>query len=691
MSRSSSSPRRLLVAVAVVSSIAVPTTAAASPAGRLSHHPSITSLRVSPGTVAHSGGSAEVTAVVHHAISCKVSSSPSLPGLPTTHSCSSGHLTLRLHVHAAPTASARHFTLTLTAVDGSHHVRKTTALTEAAAPPAPTVTGFAVSPTQIASAGGQIHATATVKHATTCTLSASPAISGLPASLPCSSPSFSRAVDLPADTGSTPKSYLFTLTAHGTGGVATAGNHPMATVATSGPTPITTTTSDIASLPTGANTGDTENADLVSVACPTAARCVSVGYYYAAPVSPQTVNESGLIETLSGTTWTASAAPTPSDIDTDESVVTLSSVSCSSATDCTAVGYYLANNSAEEPYVATLAGSSWTWQPASVPTDGPNRLGGQLLSVSCPASGGCIAVGKFQPPADIADALIEQPSVGGWAGSEAPLPSNADPEESNGTEIQDILYDVSCTSATNCAAVGEYTVGSGPTLSTEGFADTLTNSGWAATQLAPTDEGGYDKAVSCGGDICVGTGEYNSSNSEIQTEAAGVWDPSDALVAPQPTTFAGTELYATDCTSDSSCVLVGDAYYPSSGTYSLIDTGSGTSYSDLAAPVPNNAKTSTPRSALSAVSCAAPGSCMAVGYYSGTDVNSLYYDSLLETETTTQGTSTWTPSEAPIPTGSDNPGTLSAVSCVASWGCVSIGVISPTGSNAAGEIVTAPL
>jgi hypothetical protein len=210
---------------------------------------------------------------------------------------------------------------------------------------------------------------------------------------------------------------------------------------------------------------------------------------------------------------------------------------------------------------------------------------------------------------------------------------------------------------------------------------------------------GSDTAVSCAGNNCTSTGFYGSTPlaPQIHTEVSGVWSPADAIIAPQPTTANGAQVNAVSCATSDSCVVVGTANNPgngSAGSYALIDSGGGASYTGVAAPLPSDG-VATGVTVLSAVSCPATGSCGAVGFYKGTDEVNSFPDSLLEIATTSGGTTTWTPTEVPVPPGnaSGAPGNLNSVSCVAGWGCVATGDYTPDGGGATenGEIVTAPL
>ena len=95
----------------------------------------------------------------------------------------------------------------LVAVEGSGSVNLA-----GAAPTSPKVTNFTPSVTQVNGAGGTVSFTASIwgVNPMTCTLSSSPAISGLPASNDCTAGSWSA--NLPGNPGSTQVKYTFTLT-----------------------------------------------------------------------------------------------------------------------------------------------------------------------------------------------------------------------------------------------------------------------------------------------------------------------------------------------------------------------------------------------------------------------------------------------------------------------------------------------
>jgi hypothetical protein len=134
---------------------------------------------------------------------------------------------------------------------------------------------------------------------------------------------------------------------------------------------------------------------LTAVSCLTPASCEAVG---------ELVNQGNsltLAEAWNGSAWTVQSTPNPSGIEAS----TLNSVSCTSASACTAVGYYHPPNLG--PF-STLAevwdGTAWSLRST------PNRFnaGQNLLNgVSCGASHVCTAVGQTQDIGLIEATLIE--------------------------------------------------------------------------------------------------------------------------------------------------------------------------------------------------------------------------------------------------------------------------------------------
>ena len=118
-----------------------------------------------------------------------------------------------------------------------------------------------------------------------------------------------------------------------------------------------------------------ENSNLDSVSCTSASACTAVGNIVY-EVGDGGQKEVPLAEQWNGTGWTRKATPKPSA----GGATSLSSVSCTSASSCTAVGF----NTGFVP--EHWDGTRWAIQP-SVPADAPS-------AVSCTSSTACTAVAR---------------------------------------------------------------------------------------------------------------------------------------------------------------------------------------------------------------------------------------------------------------------------------------------------------
>ena len=128
---------------------------------------------------------------------------------------------------------------------------------------------------------------------------------------------------------------------------------------------------------------------LNAVSCTSASACTAVGASSAGT----------LAESWNGTRWTVQATPNP-----PQGGGFLSGVSCTSASACTAVG--AANPFT--PNATTLAerwnGTSWSLQA----TPNPSQGGGELLSVSCASASACTATGNSTNSSGVSVTLAAQ-------------------------------------------------------------------------------------------------------------------------------------------------------------------------------------------------------------------------------------------------------------------------------------------
>jgi Peptidase A4 family len=185
----------------------------------------------------------------------------------------------------------------------------------------------------------------------------------------------------------------------------------------------------------------TENSDLESVACSPATGCAAVGYY-----TDAVGNQQGLLLTGSGSSWHATSVPLPSNADANPNPA-LESVSCSQTSGCVAFGYYETSGTGQG-LLLTGSGSSWTATEAPVPTNGLFWLNNPLL-VACTAAPECAAIGSYSDASNNIAGLLLTGYGTSWAPAKLPLPQGA----SSGAPV---LSSVACAPTSNCLVSGLY-------------------------------------------------------------------------------------------------------------------------------------------------------------------------------------------------------------------------------------------
>ena len=218
------------------------------------------------------------------------------------------------------------------------------------------------------------------------------------------------------------------------------------------------------------------------------------------------------------------AASDPANPDVEISV---SSVSCASPGNCSAVGDYSESFSRMEGLLLTETEGRWaTGKEPLLPANAAANPLVDLTAVSCSAVGYCAAIGEYTDSAGYRQGLLLSETGGVWAtGLQARPPANAEsnPEVSVGS--------VSCASAGNCTAVGGYTDTSG---AQQGLLLTETGGVWAtgvqASLPANAESNSYTYvgSVSCASaGNCTAAGNYTDNSGAQQglllTETGGVW------------------------------------------------------------------------------------------------------------------------------------------------------------------------
>jgi hypothetical protein len=262
--------------------------------------------------------------------------------------------------------------------------------------------------------------------------------------------------------------------------------------------------------PNGTIGGFQVGTDLNGVACASASDCWAVGDTNGAP--GEGVNGS-VIEYWNGSAWSVEHA----DI-TGES---LNSATCINSSDCWAVG--LTNVSGGQTLTEQWNGS--TWSVVTSPNAGPAQSN-TLQSVECSAASDCWAVGDYLGPAT-RNNQTEYSLAELWDGSTWSIVAGPSlkAKQSSG------LASVTCTSSTNCWAVGTLS-GSRSSSPEQTLTEYWNGSVWALVSSADGSAADSDlAAVACAdahGCWSVGSSASDSDSATLIEQL----DPTTVVVSP---------------------------------------------------------------------------------------------------------------------------------------------------------------
>ena len=356
---------------------------------------------------------------------------------------------------------------------------------------------------------------------------------------------------------------------------------------------------------------------------------------------------------------------------TTEPNVELTSVSCASVGNCAAVGRYGDALGNRQGLLLTETLGTWTTGvKATLPAGADSDPIAELESVSCASARNCSAVGQYRDTSGNTQGLLLTQKAGAWATGVAPTLPSATPTPNVA------MNSVSCKSPGNCTAVGDYNDSSG---NTQGLLLTESSGTWApgvkaTVPAAAANPEVFVISVSCvSAGNCTAVGVYNDSSGKRQglllRETSGVWAPGVKATLPAAAVNPDVILRSVVCASAGNCTAVG-SYVDSFGHGQglLLSESAGTWGTGVKATLPAGAATD-PEASLESVSCTAAGNCAAVGGY--TDTSSHGQGVLL-----TQTSGAWgSARKAVLPAGAaaDPAVDLSSVSCFSAGNCAAAG------------------
>jgi hypothetical protein len=386
-----------------------------------------------------------------------------------------------------------------------------------------------------------------------------------------------------------------------------------------------------APLPAEASGVSDQSAALTDVSCVDAGDCVAVGSDRATGAAGEVFQ--GLVETLSGGTWTPTALPDVSTPSKD-GYVSLAAVSCPARGNCVAVGSVYSGAGTNTPVIETLSGGRWASVKAPLPGDAAAGAGANLDGVACPAVGTCVATGYYGNQAGEHDGYIDTLANGTWTAADGPLPADAAPEQST-SGASTFLTDVACPQAGTCAASGQYMDTHGQV---EPFIATLSGGTWSAVSAPlPADAAatGQDAAlwaIACpAARACIAAGHYIVGGQPrylVETQSGGAWTasalslPADAAADQKWSQDQSTTIGGLACESAGACVATAGYVTKANEVLPLYETLSGGMWTAATVPLPPDAAPATGVSNatyLVLVTCPAAGHCLSAGSYPATD------------------------------------------------------------------------
>ncbi len=349
------------------------------------------------------------------------------------------------------------------------------------------------------------------------------------------------------------------------------------------------------------NTGG--GAAINSVSCASAGNCSAGGYY-----TDSSGNQQAFVINEANGAW-GKATEVAAALNT-LGVAAINSVSCASAGNCSAGGYYSVSSGNQQAFVINETNGAWgkAMEVAAALNRGRSA---RIESVSCGSAGNCSAGGHYRPGIHSQQAFVVNETSGAWGkATEVAAALN--------TGGSAAISSVSCGSAGNCSAGGHYRDGS--THSQQAFVVNETSGAWGkATEVAAalnTLGVAAIDSVSCGSaGNCSAGGLYVDSFDHAQAfvvnETSGTWGKAMEVAAALDT-GGGARIDSVSCAVAGNCSAGGD-YGPSVGQQAfVVNETSGTwgKATEVAAALDTGAFAEA-----SSVSCGSAGNCSASGFY----------------------------------------------------------------------------
>ncbi len=308
-----------------------------------------------------------------------------------------------------------------------------------------------------------------------------------------------------------------------------------------------------------ANLNARVSASFDSIACPSAGNCAAGGDYR----GPHNGQEAFVVDEAKGRWRKAEEVPGTAGLNKEASAETMS-VSCSSAGNCAAGGYYSTSSGQrplQEPFVVNEVRGHWGKAEEVPGIPKLNRSVAEIESVSCAAPGNCSAGGLYGPSTVPSSELFVVNEVRGHWGKAKEIPGIARLNHGDAW-----LESLSCASAGNCAAGGSYVDRSGRQ---QAFVVSEVKGRWGKAKEVPgtakLNTGGvaWLYSLSCpSAGQCAATGQYGGrrgSQAFVVNERKGRWGKAKEIPGLAKINKGEAAIaYSISCASAGNCAAGGN-------------------------------------------------------------------------------------------------------------------------------------
>jgi hypothetical protein len=355
-------------------------------------------------------------------------------------------------------------------------------------------------------------------------------------------------------------------------------------------------------------------ASIASVSCASAGNCGAGGYYKDSSGGIQAF----VVSEVNGAWGKAKEVPGAAALDRGGDAF-IASESCASAGNCGAGGGYTDSSGGFQAFVVSEVNGAWG-KAKEVPGTATLNTGGNaaINSVSCASAGNCSAGGYYATSSIEVPFVVSQ--VNGIWGKAKGIPGSVGPEG--------MVFSVSCASAGNCSAGGAYSASSGFSA----FVVSQVHGAWGTAEVVPGTGGTtFVSSVSCASaENCIAGGATTDSSGHQQAFVAsqvnGAWGTAKEVPGTAALNKGGSAQIGglcnvagfcstVSCTSAGNCSASGD-YTDSSGHQQAFVVSQVNGIWGKAKEVPGTATLNTGgNAAINSVSCASAGNCSAGGQY----------------------------------------------------------------------------